>query len=128
MPYRKMSRPVRQSRFSFGARSSSCLLVQLAASLVNADLSTRGIGAVTAAQAIMTFSHPGRCRSDAAFAALSGTSPLQASSGKTVRHRLNRGGDRALNRAIHHRRDPHAVLPNDQGIRRPSHSRGQVQP
>ena len=56
----------------------------------------RGIGAVTAAQAIVSFSHPGRCRSDAAFAALSGTSPLQASSGKTVQHRLNRGGDRAL--------------------------------
>ena len=49
----------------------------------------------------MSFSHPGRCRSDAAFAALAGTSPLQASSGRTVRHRLNRGGDRALNRAIH---------------------------
>ena len=61
----------------------------------------RGVGAVTAAQAIVSFSHPGRCRSDAAFAALSGTSPLQASSGKTVRHRLNRGGDRALNCAIH---------------------------
>jgi transposase len=61
----------------------------------------RGIGAVTAAQAIVSFSHVGRCRSDAAFAALSGTSPLQASSGKTVRHRLNRGGDRALNCAIH---------------------------
>ena len=49
----------------------------------------------------MSFSHPGRCRNDAAFAALAGTSPLQASSGRTVRHRLNRGGDRALNRAIH---------------------------
>ena len=61
----------------------------------------RGIGAVTAAQAIVSFSHPGRCRNDAAFAALSGTSPLPASSGQTVRHRLNRGGDRALNRAIH---------------------------
>jgi transposase len=61
----------------------------------------RGIGAVTAAQAIVSFSHPGRCRNDAAFAALSGTSPLPASSGKTVRHRLNRGGDRALNSAIH---------------------------
>ena len=61
----------------------------------------RGIGPVTAAQAIVSFSDPGRCRSDAAFAALSGTSPVQASSGKTVRHRLNRGGDRALNCAIH---------------------------
>ena len=37
----------------------------------------------------------------AAFAALGGTSPIPASSGQTVRHRLNRGGDRALNRAIH---------------------------
>ena len=60
-----------------------------------------GIGPVSAAQAIVSFSHPGRCRSDAAFAALAGTSPLPASSGRTVRHRLNRGGDRALNRAIH---------------------------
>jgi transposase len=32
---------------------------------------------------------------------LSGTSPLEASSGRTVRHRLNRGGDRALNSALH---------------------------
>ena len=61
----------------------------------------RGIGPITAAQAIVSFSHPGRCRNDAAFAALSGTSPLQASSGRTVRHRLNRGGDRALNSTIH---------------------------
>jgi transposase len=43
----------------------------------------------------------GRCRSDAAFAALAGTSPLEASSGRIVRHRLNRGGDRALNCALH---------------------------
>ena len=49
----------------------------------------------------MSFSHPGRCRSDAAFAQLAGTSPIEASSGQTTRHRLNRGGDRALNHAIH---------------------------
>ena len=60
-----------------------------------------GVGPVSAAQAIVSFSHPGRCRSDAAFAALGGTSPIPASSGRTIRHRLNRGGDRALNRAIH---------------------------
>jgi transposase len=60
-----------------------------------------GIGPVSAAQAIVSFSHPGRCRNEAAFAALGGTSPVPASSGKTIRHRLNRGGDRALNRAIH---------------------------
>jgi transposase len=52
-----------------------------------------GIGPVTAAQAIVAFSHPGRCRNDAAFASLSGTCPIPASSGHTVRHRLNRGGD-----------------------------------
>jgi len=60
-----------------------------------------GIGPVSAAQAIVSFSHPGRCRNDAAFASLAGTCPIPASSGRTVRHRLNRGGDRALNRAIH---------------------------
>ena len=60
-----------------------------------------GVGPVSAAQAIVSFSHPGRCRSEAAFATLAGTSPVPASSGQTIRHRLNRGGDRALNRAIH---------------------------
>src|SRR5947209_11416956 len=60
-----------------------------------------GIGPVSAAQAIVSFSHPGRCRNDAAFAKLAGTSPLEASSGQTTRHRLNRRGDRALNKAIH---------------------------
>jgi transposase len=61
----------------------------------------RGIGPVSATQAVVSFSHPGRCRNDAAFAALAGASPLPASSGRTVRHRLNRGGDRALNKALH---------------------------
>jgi len=61
----------------------------------------RGLGPVTAAQAIVSFSHPRRCRNNAAFAALAGTSPLEASSGRTVRHRLNRGDDRALNSTIH---------------------------
>jgi transposase len=69
--------------------------------LVPGLIERRGIGPVSAAQAIVSFSHPGRCRNDAAFAALGGASPLPASSGRTVRHRLNRGGDRALNRALH---------------------------
>ncbi|WP_429429211.1 IS110 family transposase [Nocardia sp. GAS34] len=60
-----------------------------------------GIGPISAAQVIVSFSHTGRCRNDAAFAALAGTSPIEASSGRSTRHRLNRGGDRALNRAIH---------------------------
>lgn len=60
-----------------------------------------GIGPVSAAQAIVSWSHLGRCRNDAAFAKLAGTSPIEASSGQTTRHRLNRSGDRALNSAIH---------------------------
>jgi transposase len=42
-----------------------------------------------------------RMRSEASFAALAGTSPVDASSGKQRRHRLNRGGDRQLNWALH---------------------------
>ena len=64
-------------------------------------LAKTGVGPVSAAQALVTFSHPGRCRNDAAFAAFAGASPIQASSGRIKRHRLNRGGDRAMNRALH---------------------------
>ncbi len=60
-----------------------------------------GLGPISAAQVIVSHSHPGRVRNEAAFAAVAGTSPLPATSGRTVRHRLNRGGDRALNRAVH---------------------------
>ena len=59
-----------------------------------------GVGAITAAVILTVWSHPGRIRSEAAFAQISGTCPLPASSGNTVRHRLNRGGNRRLNRAI----------------------------
>jgi transposase len=45
--------------------------------------------------------NPGRLRSDAAFSMLCGASPIQASSGKTIRHRLNRGGDRQANAALY---------------------------
>lgn len=60
-----------------------------------------GIGAYTAAVLLTAWSHPGRVRNEAAFAALAGVNPIPASSGNTVRHRLNRGGDRRLNRALH---------------------------
>ena len=60
-----------------------------------------GIGPVTAAVVLAAWSHPGRIRSEAAFANLAGVSPIPASSGNTVRHRLNYGGDRRLNRALH---------------------------
>lgn len=60
-----------------------------------------GVGPITAAQFIISWSHAGRIRNEAAFAALAGAAPIPASSGKTVRHRLNRAGDRQLNRALH---------------------------
>jgi transposase len=60
------------------------------------------IGHVGAAQLLLTAGdNPERLRSEASFAALCGVSPVPASSGKTIRHRLNRGGDRAANSALH---------------------------
>jgi transposase len=60
-----------------------------------------GVGPIVAAQLIVTWSHHGRIRSEACFARLAGVAPLPASSGLTTRHRLSRGGDRQLNRALH---------------------------
>ena len=64
-------------------------------------LARHGVGAVTAAQLLITAgANADRLRGDAALAALCGASPVEASSGKTSRHRLNRGGDRAANNAL----------------------------
>jgi transposase len=60
-----------------------------------------GVGPHAAAQLVLSWSHPGRIRSEAAFARLAGAAPIPASSGQTVRHRLDRSGDRKLNRALH---------------------------
>ncbi len=60
-----------------------------------------GVGPHAAAQLVLSWSHPGRIRSEAAFARLAGTAPIPASSGQTVRYRLDRSGDRKLNRALH---------------------------
>lgn len=62
-------------------------------------LDKTGVGPVTAA--VAAWSHEGRLRDEAAFASLAGVNPIPASSGNTVRHRLNRGGDRRLYRALH---------------------------
>ncbi len=64
-------------------------------------LTEHGVGPVVAAQLLISWSHHGRVRSEAAFASLAGVAPIEASSGQRSRHRLNRGGDRALNRALH---------------------------
>jgi transposase len=72
-----------------------------------------GVGPIVAAQLIVAWSHHGRVRSEAAFARLAGVAPVPASSGHTIRHRLSRGGDRQVNRALHtvvlHRRQHDAT-------------------
>jgi transposase len=64
-------------------------------------LARAGVGPIVAATVLCAWSHPGRCRSDAAFAMLGGAAPIPASSGQTVRVRLNRSGDRQLNQALY---------------------------
>ena len=63
-------------------------------------LEVNGVGPVTAAVFLTAYSHPGRVRDEAAFAALAGAAPIPASSGNTTRYRLNRHGDRQLNAAL----------------------------
>jgi transposase len=60
-----------------------------------------GVGPIVAAQLIVAWSHSDRLRSEACFARLAGVAPIPASSGQTIPHRLSRGGDRQLNRALH---------------------------
>ncbi|MES4887423.1 transposase [Streptomyces sp. NPDC096012] len=60
-----------------------------------------GVGPITAAQILVGWSHQGRFRSEVAFASFAGVSPIPASSGLTNRHRLDRGGDGQLDRAMH---------------------------
>lgn len=62
-------------------------------------LDEHGVGTVCAAEILVC--DPDRYRNQAAFAMASGVCPLEASSGHVVRHRLNRGGDRRVNSALH---------------------------
>lgn len=65
-------------------------------------LAVYGAGTTVAAQlAVTAGGNPGRIHNEAAFAHLCATAPIPASSGKTTRHRLNPGGDRRANAALH---------------------------
>jgi hypothetical protein len=74
-------------------------LTRLINSLDPTLLDEPGIGPVSAAKLIV--SDPARLKSEAAFARCNGTAPKPASSGQTIRHRLDRGGDRQANNAIY---------------------------
>jgi transposase len=79
------------------ARMTELIEISQAAPL----LDKTGIGPVSAATFLTAYSHDGRLHSEAAFAAMAGVNPIPASSGNTVRHRLNRGGDRRINHMLH---------------------------
>jgi transposase len=78
-------------------RALSLIVSEMAPQL----LAECGVGTVCAAQLLVSSGDHERMASEASFAALAGTSPIDASSGKQQRHRLNRGGDRQLNWALH---------------------------
>jgi transposase len=78
-------------------RALAALVAEVAPDL----LEECGVGPVCGAQLLVSSGDPSRMASEASFAALAGTSPVDASSGKQRRHRLNRGGDRQLNWALH---------------------------
>lgn len=78
------------------------LLAPLVADVAPQLLELKGVGTDVAGQLLVTAGqNADRLRGDAAFARLTGTAPLPASSGRTTRHRLSRGGDRAANAALH---------------------------
>ena len=76
-------------------------LLEILAQVAPALLTECGVGPVCAAQLLISSGDQKHMTSKASFAALAGTNPLEASSGHTRRHRLNRGGDRQLNWALH---------------------------
>jgi len=79
------------------AREIDALVRELAPQLLDQP----GVGTLSAAQILLSWSHPGRLPNEAAFARLAGVAPIPASSGQTIRYRLDRNGDRKLNRALH---------------------------
>ena len=79
------------------AREIKTLTEKLAPQLLDQP----GVGPLLAAQVVLSWSHPDRVVSEAAFAHLAGVAPIPASSGQTIRYRLDRSGDRRLNRALH---------------------------
>jgi transposase len=83
------------------ANDLACELAGLVERIVPDLLAETGIGPISAAQLYCSWSHRGRLRNDGAFAMLGGSAPIPASSGQTIRHRLNRAGDRQLNCALH---------------------------
>uniref|UniRef100_UPI00078442F8 IS110 family transposase n=1 Tax=Demequina maris TaxID=1638982 RepID=UPI00078442F8 len=97
---RRLARHIRAIEHDLKSNEAD-LATLVAASDAAPLMDEAGIGPVIAATILTSWSHAGRIRNEAAFAALAGVSPIPASSGNTTRHRLNRGGDRRLNSVFH---------------------------
>jgi hypothetical protein len=92
----------RHQQLSAEIAELDALLGPLVAALNPALLALHGVATDVAGQLLVTAGdNPERLRSEAAFAMLVGVAPLPASSGRTHRHRLNRGGDRQANAALY---------------------------
>ena len=89
-----------------------------------------GVGPIVAATVLCAWSHPGRIHSEAAFAMLAGVAPIPANSGQvTTRYRLNRYGDRNLNKRTAHRGpEPDPVPASHPRVRRSPYCRRQDRP
>jgi transposase len=93
---------VRWQQLTNQMRSLEASLSELLSELTPSLLAESGVGLDTAAKLLIAAGEqPDRLRNEASFAALCGVSPVEASSGKHQRHRLNRGGDRQANNALH---------------------------
>jgi transposase len=93
---------LRVQHFDIETRSLRKQLDQLTQTAAPATSAVFGLGPDTVSALLLTIGdNPDRLRSEAAFAHLCGAAPIPASSGKTNRHRLHRGGDRAGNSALH---------------------------
>src|SRR5918994_2697777 len=93
---------VRYRQLSAEIEALDVHLEQLVASAAPELIAVEGVGTdIAGALLVAAGDNPERLRSEAAFASLCGVAPIPASSGKTTRHRLSRGGDRDANRALY---------------------------
>jgi len=95
----RLSRRIQQLETELAAIDTE--LAELTQALCPQLLAEHSVGPLCTAQLLVSAANPNRLKSEASFAALAGVSPIEASSGPRKRHRLNRGGDRQLNWALH---------------------------
>jgi len=98
-PLRRLSQRIQQLERELAAVDTE--LAELTRDLCPQLLAEHSVGPLCTAQVLVSAADPTRLKSEASFAALAGVSPIEASSGPLKRHRLNRGGDRQLNSALH---------------------------